>query len=108
MSKVESAFLDKDQEQKVNNVLELAKKHIGFIPAFGKTQVPEGFRTLRVLIESEQARDSLQVLVDRMKEGVALLPEIENAIKEFDGVMKEEISQVESGTQKFIAEKDEK
>jgi len=106
--KIQSAFLTKDQEVKVNRILNLAKDHAQFVPSFGKTQVPEGYRTLRVLVESEQSRDVLESLVKAMKEGMGLLGEFEEAIKDFDKVMKEEIKQVEEGKQKFVAEKDEK
>ncbi len=107
MAKIQSAFLNADQEQAVNNVLTHAKTHLGFSPAFGRIQVPSGLGTIRVVIEASQSRDALVDYIEKLKSGQGLIAELENAVKQFDEVVEHELVQIAEGTQEAVAERDE-
>lgn len=101
---IESAWLNADQEQKVENVLNLGKE-LGIYKEYNQ-EVPATFRSMRMLFETRVVRDGLQDFVDYIKKGGGL-DAIENAIKQFDEVYAHELNQVRTGTQKFVPENQE-
>ncbi len=107
MTKIQSAYLNANQEQAVNNVLRFAKNLLGFTPRFGRIQVPKGFETIRVVVEASQSRDALVDYIAQLERGQALIADLKNAVKQFDAVVEHEIEQISSGTQEFVAERDE-
>jgi len=98
---IESAYLNADQEQKVENVINLAKDR-GFNVNFGKVQIPKGLGSMRVLVEASSA--CLYLMLCNLREDSE---EIENAVNQFEEVYNREYDQVVAGTQKFVAEREE-
>jgi len=102
---VESGYLDANQEQAVETVLNLAKKY-DFSVGFGRTFIPAELRTIRIVLEAKHSRDYLATIYkwlaapDHQKE-------IRRAIISFDKVLRQETQEIREGRQTFVAEKDE-
>ena len=106
MTKIESIYLNEDEEQKVSNIINLAEK-FGFKVDFGRVQIPKGLGSIRVVIEAKTARDYLEFL-----QGVEFFNEKEDdlvdiTINQFNEVLRKELRQIRTGKQKAVAERDE-
>lgn len=108
MVRIESAFLNADQEQKLNNVINLAEKLAGFKfrDIQGRVQVPKGLGSIRVVMEGLQAAHALESWLEEAK--ATPYEDIEKALEVFYGdVVEHELEQIEDGVQRFVAERDE-
>lgn len=107
MVKIDSAYLNADQEAAVSDILTLAKGY-GFNVSFGKIFVPEKLKTIRVVLEAKVARDYLATVYKWMAfDSNSAKRSFREIIGLFDKVLKDETKQIRTGEQEFVAEKDE-
>ncbi len=98
--KIESAYLNGDEEQKVNNAVSVLQTKGVEIP-FGEVQIPRELASIRVLLEVNAG------LYRAEEAGVAFTETEMIAINLFYRVLRKEMGQIATGTQEFVAEKDE-
>lgn len=103
MVKIESAFLDSDQEQKLNNVLSLAEEKGNKID-IRRVQVSPELKKIRVLLAGMAAQAYLQFWNDVF----GLNARESRVVTEFAAVAQEVIHKSATGNLVFVAEKDEK
>ena len=114
MADLQSAYLNEDQERKLNALIDAAeeKTGVGFRRgiALTKEQKASGLGTIRVVLESMQAREALVRHIAALESGAieTELTRLKRIVRDFDqDVYAHELDQLQKGTQKFVAEKDE-
>lgn len=114
MADIQSAYLNEDQERKLDALIDAAEEltGVGFRQgvALTKEQKESGYGTIRVVLESMQARDALVRHIAALKSGSieTEIERLERIVRDFDvDVYAHEIEQLQAGTQKFVAERDE-
>ena len=114
MADLQSAYLNEDQERKLDALIDAAeeKTGVGFRRgiALTKEQSAAGLGTIRVVLESMQARDALVRHIEALKSGTieTEIERLERIVRDFDvDVLDHELAQLEAGKQQFVAERDE-
>ena len=109
MVKIESAYLNADQEAKLNDLLRVAERYTGERYRQFSSRIPRGFGSMRVLFEALPCFNALAKFADSILEsGGTLQREIVRALNGFIDVFNHEYEQVVNGTQKFVSEQMEK
>lgn len=97
---IESAYLNADQETKLERLSQVYEKVTGkkFVP-HNIGDFPPQWKTMRILLEMRYMRDELEKFTVE-----ELLADVANAVAGYDEVFVHELEQVRTGTQEFVPE----
>ena len=105
MVKIESAYLNADQEQKLNNLCNVSEKYTGRPFKQFSQRIPRGLGSMRVLFEAMPNFDALCGVEEALLEAGQKVPdEVKFALDGYVEVFNHEYKQVMTGTQEFVPE----